>query len=145
MPTTLESLQSTLSGEHAAVWLYAVLGGQTSRSSQPLLFETLTRSYGVHRSRRDQLISMIRDLGVVPAAAAAAYDLPNDASTPTKVNRAAREIESRCAGLYAELVAGTYDSQRRWAIGALTDAAVRGLDYRGSPEIFPGLAEFADR
>ncbi len=145
MTTTLEALQTTLAGEHAAVWTYATLGGQTSQSAQATLFDRITRAYTVHRSRRDQLITMVRDLGVVPAASAAAYELLNDASTPVKVTHAALDLEQRCAGLYADLVASTVDQQRRWAITALTDAAVRGLGYRGSPEIFPGLAEFADR
>ena len=46
---------------------------------------------------------------------------------------------------YAWLVANTVGGQRRWAIDALTDAAVRELSYRGSPEIFPGAGEYADR
>ena len=145
MTTTLEALQTTLGGEHAAVWTYATLGGQTSQSAEPALFGRISRAYAVHRARRDQLITMIRDLGVVPDASAASYQLVNDASSPTKVTHAALRLEVRCAGLYADLVASSVGKQRRWAIAALTDAAVRELGYRGSPEIFPGLAEFADR
>ncbi|CUR59694.1 conserved hypothetical protein [metagenome] len=145
MTTTLEALQTTLAGEHAAVWTYATLGGQTSQSAQAVLFDRIARGYVVHRARRDQLISMVRDLGVVPAPAAPAYELLNRAATPTQVTNAALALEQRCAGVYADLVAATVEQQRQWAITALTDAAVRGLGYRGSPEIFPGLAEFADR
>ncbi len=143
--TTLESLQTSLAAEHAAVWLFGALGGQTSVSARPELFASVTRSYTVHRARRDQLIRAVRDLGVVPVASAPAYELPNDLSTPAEVTVAALEIESRSAALYADLVANTYGDQRDWAIAALTDAAIRVLGYRGSPEIFPGLAEFADR
>jgi hypothetical protein len=145
MSTALDALQATLADEHAAVWLLATCGGQTSRSRQSVLFETLTGGYATHRSRRDQLITMIRDLGVAAVAAAPAYELPNDLRSPAKVRAAAHEVEQRCAERYAELVANTFGDQRRWAIAALTEVAVRALSYRGSPEIFPGLAEFADR
>lgn len=145
MTSTLEALQTTLAGEHAAVWIYGALGGQTSASAQPALFAVVTRSYLAHRGRRDQLIRAVRDLGVEPVASAVAYELPNDAATPARVNATAREVEGRAAAVYADLVASTYGDQRRWGIQALTDAAIRELAYRGSPEIFPGLGELTDR
>ena len=30
-PNEIEALQTALAGEHAALWVYGVLGGQTSR------------------------------------------------------------------------------------------------------------------
>jgi len=145
MTSTLEALQTTLAGEHAAVWVFGTLGGQTSAADQPGLFAAVTRSYVVHRSRRDQLIRAVRDLGVEPVASAVAYALPNDLATPARVTAAARETEHRAVAGYADLVASTYADQREWAIEALTDSAVRELGFRGSPEIFPGIAELTDR
>ena len=65
--------------------------------------------------------------------------------TPAQVPRAARGDRGACATTYAWLVANAVGDQRRWAVNALTDAAVRELTFRGSPEIFPGAGEYADR
>jgi hypothetical protein len=54
-------------------------------------------------------------------------------------------VERSCATTYAYLVASTVADQRRWAIGALNEAAVRELAFRGTPEMFPGAGEYADR
>jgi len=144
MSTTLEALQSTLAAEHAAVWIFGVLGAQTSQSGQPGLYADLSRSYTMHRSRRDHLTRAIRDLDVEPVASAVAYELPDRPSTVARVTATALELETRCAAVYADLVASTYGADRQWAIAALTDAAIRELGYRGSPESFPGMTELAD-
>lgn len=144
MTTTLEALQTTLAGEHGAVWTFSVLGARTSRSAQPALAASIAASYLAHRSSRDQLVAQVRDLGVQPAASAVAYDLPNAALTVGQVTAAALLVERRCADGYADLVADVAGSPRRWAIAALTETAIRELGYRGSPEIFPGATELAD-
>lgn len=143
--TTLDALQGTLAAEHAAVHVYGALGAQTSQSGSPALFVAITDAYTQHRSRRDVLVRAVVDLGATPAAAAAAYELPAQPATPTRVAAAALAIERAAARTYAYLVANTTGSQRRWAGAALTDAAVRGLAFRGTPEMFPGAGEYADR
>ena len=57
----------------------------------------------------------------------------------------ARETERACATTYAWLVANAVDETRRWAIRALNETAVRELAFRGTPEMFPGAGEHADR
>lgn len=141
----VDALQTTLAGEQAAVWVYGVLGGQTSRSADPKLYDAVFAAYRIHRGRRDQLIRTVTDHGAEPVASEVGYQLPNDASTPDRVTAAARITEQRCAATYADLVARTTGAQRGWAIMALTDAAVRQLRFRGSPETFPGAGELADR
>ena len=51
--TPLQALQQTLAGEHAAVYVYGVLGGRVSSSEQPDLARRLSSAYAVHRGRRD--------------------------------------------------------------------------------------------
>ena len=143
--TTLDALQVALAGEHAALYVYGVLGAQTSASRSPQLFEAVSQSYEVHRSRRDHLTGRVRQAGGTPVAAEAAYEIPPRLGSTALVARAALTLERRCAETYAWLVANTVDERRRWAIEALTDTAVRELGYRGSPEIFPGADESADR
>jgi Domain of unknown function (DUF4439) len=143
--TTHDALQVALAGEHAALYVYGALGAQTSASRSPDLYAAVEDSYQIHRSRRDHLTGLVLQAGGTPVASEAAYELPSRLGTPSLVARAALRLERRCAETYAWLVANTVDERRRWAIEALTDTAVRELDYRGSPEIFPGADESADR
>ena len=141
--TPLESLQAALAGEHASLYVYGVLGGRVSASEAPATAAAVRSAYDMHRARRDQLHTMVRELGGEPVASAVAYDLSGPAGTTAQVEREARGIESRSATVYAQAVAGTAGAQRQWAIDALTDAAVRGLSFGGEPEAYPGLTELA--
>ncbi len=137
--TPLSALQRALAAEHAALYVYGALGARTSASATPDLFGDLTSGYSVHRSRRDQLQTRVRDHDAEPVAAEAAYDIPEPLDTADQVVSAAREVERACTATYAWLSGQTSGEDRRWAIGALTDSAVRELTFRGSPEIFPGV------
>ena len=143
--TPLDALQTALAAEHAALHVYGALGAHTSVSATPGLFATVSASYADHRARRDLLTARVRDRGAEPVAAEAAYELPAGLGTPDGVTRAALTVERRCETTYAWLVGQTSGADRRLAVTALTNAAVRALAYRGSPEIFPGLREFTDR
>src|SRR3546814_15286449 len=92
MSAAVEGLQSTLAAEHAAVWLYGVLGGQTSSSAQPSLSKRLGETYVIHRSRRDQLVRWLRDADDVPVASAVAYELLTEASPPAEVSAIPNDV-----------------------------------------------------
>lgn len=139
------ALQRALAAEHAALHVYGTLGARTSASASPQLFADVSAGYAAHRGRRDQLASRLRERGADPVAARPAYVLPAPLDTPGQVAAAALEVERACTATYAWLVGQTSAADRRWAITALTQTAVRELAYRGSPEIFPGAGEHADR
>jgi len=143
--TYVDALRTTLAAEHAAVYVYGALGAQTSQSAEPTLYADIGSAYSEHRARRDQLVGMILDESGEPVAAEPAYDLPADLSTPDLVMRRALRLEKSCAETYAYLVANSPPEQRRWAVNALVMTAVRELAFRGTPEIFPGSDEYADR
>lgn len=143
--STVEALQTTLAAEHAAVYVYAALGAQTSRSAAPELYAAVASAYAEHRGRRDVLVRALTDAGATPVAAAPAYDLPPRLGTAQEVTSTARELERSCATTYAWLVASCTGPRRRWAVGALNDAAARVLVFRGTPEMFPGADEYTDR
>ena len=138
--TPLEALQDTLTAEHAAVALYGFLGAQASESRQPALYEQLETAYRAHRKLRDQLTVLISRRGATPVPAAVAYDLPKLTSTARELNDAALQVEHRIVQTYGQLVESTADAERRWALVALDDGAVRQLEFRGTPEMFPGSA-----
>jgi hypothetical protein len=141
---TTDALQTTLAAEHAAVWVYGVLGGQTSSSDEPELYADVLAAYRLHRGRRDLLTGLIAKGGAEPVAAEVGYEL-GPVGSPALVEAAALAVEQRCAATYADLVGRTTGRRRAWAIRALTDAAVRQLRFRGSPETFPGAGELANR
>ena len=143
--TELDALQTTLEAEHAAVYVYGVLGARTSQSGAPELYAAVRDAYQAHRVRRDGLVGEIVALGGSPAPAETAYELPSELGSVEAIARAALGLERACAVTYAALVANTVGRRRARAVEALTNAAVRGLTFRGTPEIFPGAGEYADR
>lgn len=143
--SVLDALQSGLAAEHAAVHQYALLGGRTRNATQRELRSALDQAYAVHRGRRDQLTGFVLDEGGEPVAAEPAYAAPGRLETADEVTAAALALELAGAETYAWLVANLAGELRAWAVTALEDAAVRGLTFRGSPEIFPGAGEYADR
>jgi hypothetical protein len=137
----LQALQRALAGEHAALYVFGVLGGRVSASHQPALEAAIIAAYTTHRARRDRLTGMVRGAGGEPVAAALSYQLPNPCRTAGQLRSAALTVERRCADVYASTVASTTDAHRRWAIDALTDCAVRQLSFGGAPAPYPGLPE----
>jgi hypothetical protein len=136
--TGLDSLQDTLAGEHAAVYVFGVLAAQTSESAKPKLWADLDAAYAWHRAARDELVRRITAASGTPVAAAPSYELPNAAATTGQVVGAALLTERRVTDTYGTLVAETAGRLRRWAIRSLDESAVRQLRFRGRPEIFPG-------
>ncbi len=136
--TPLEAMQATLAGEHAAIYVYGVVGGRVSASADPGLATRVAHGYTTHRSRRDQLTTMVRDAGGRPVAAAVSYELENPARTTEQLTALVRDVETRCTDLYAQMVGNTSGANRQWAIEALTDAAVRAVGYAATPTAFPG-------
>lgn len=131
-------LQAALAAEHAAVWIYGVIGGQTSQAESPGLYELVVQAYRAHRGNRDQLVTAIARAGEEPAAAAVGYEL-GDVSTESRARAVALGVEQRCSAVFAAAVAATSGPHRRFAIAALTGSALRELGFGGSPATWPGL------
>lgn len=139
------ALQTALANEHAAVYVYGALGGQTSRSATPDLYAAVSDAYAAHRALRDRLIAVLRDLGEDPVPAEPVYRLPEDLGTPEAITERALQLERASAEAYAFLVANSPAEERRSAVNLLIQTAVRELAFRGTPEMFPGSDEHADR
>ena len=138
--TAVQALQKALAAEHAAVHLYGLLGAQSSKSRQPLLFAKLNRTYSEHRATRDRLTVLVSSKGADPVAAEVDYEVPGPTSTAAQIEAVARTIERRVTSTYAELVANTAGGERRWAISALDASALREVGFGAPPSRFPGLA-----
>jgi len=135
------ALQATLAAEHAAVFVYGVLGGRVSAARDPSVAALLRSAYDTHRGRRDRLRAVISGLGRVPVAAEVAYEVSAQNRSAAHLAQVALDTERRCAVVYSQLVASSTGAQRRWAVEALTDAALRELTFGGEPEAWPGAPE----
>lgn len=133
----LDAAQAALAAEHAAVYGYGVVGGRVGDERRA----EATTAYDAHRSRRDGLARTVRDLGGKPVAAAAAYALPFEVPDGAAAIELAADLEDRIAGVYSDLVRAAEGPLRQDAAGALREAAVRAVRWRGSGVAFPGLAE----
>jgi hypothetical protein len=139
----LDALQEVLAGEHAAIWVFGVIGGQVDEKTQQVLHDDVSSAYRAHRSRRDQLVARITALGATPVAADPSYSL-GEVDTAPLATAAALNLEKRASAVYANAVSRTKGADRAWAVNALIDAAVRQLRFQGSPETFPGTGQLTD-
>ncbi|MFZ4156554.1 ferritin-like domain-containing protein [Streptomyces pseudogriseolus] len=133
----LRALQAALAAEHAAVYGYGVVGGRIGEQRRT---EART-AYDAHRARRDALVRDVKDAGGTPVAAAAGYALPFPVPDAASAVRLAAELETRVAGVYADLVRAGSGERRRSAAEAMREAAVRSVRWSGESVAFPGLAE----
>ncbi|MEU4012757.1 ferritin-like domain-containing protein [Streptomyces pseudogriseolus] len=133
----LRALQAALAAEHAAVYGYGVVGGRIGEQRRT---EART-AYDAHRARRDALVRDVKDAGGTPVAAAAGYALPFPVPDAAAAVRLAAELETRVAGVYADLVRAGSGERRRSAAEAMREAAVRSVRWSGESVAFPGLSE----
>lgn len=131
------ALQRMLAGEHAAVYVYGVLGGRLPPDTA--LQSAASDAYVEHRTRRDDLVALLRSQGAVPVAAEAGYALPKPVDSPAQARTVARRVEDRCSVLYAEVVATSTGRTRGYSVDALVDAATRGLTWGAEPVSLPGV------
>jgi hypothetical protein len=139
--TSLAALQDTLAAEHAAVYVYGVIGGRLSSSASPVESARVRAAYDAHRSRRDLVRALVSDRDAEPVAAAAAYAVRLGDGSAGALQRAAREVEEGCAEVYSQLVAATSGQVRRLGITALTEAGLRILELGGDASAYPGAPD----
>lgn len=137
MNTIVDAAQAALAAEHAAVYGYSVVGGKVAGSRKA----EARQAYDAHRAGRDAMARTVADLGAVPVAAAAGYELPFAVNRPADALRLAGYLEERVAGAYGDLVAAAIGGIRQDAAGALREAAVRAVRWTGGGVAFPGLTE----
>ena len=136
--TEVATLQRVLAAEHAAVWGYGVVGGHL-----PVAVQEAARSADrAHRARRDTVTALLGARGATPVAAAPGYELPFPVADAVAARRLAVHLEKGTAATWhAALGTLAGADLRRLAVGALADAATRGLQWRlavpGEPSTVP--------
>ncbi|MGH3329518.1 MAG: ferritin-like domain-containing protein [Streptomycetales bacterium] len=135
--TEVAALQSALEAEHAAVYGYGIAGARLRGERA-----TLARSaYESHRTRRDQLVRMVRERDATPAASAVAYDLPFPVRSADEAVDLAVWLEEGVAAAYADVVQAAARDLRMFAAQGLREVAVRAVRWRGRSVAWPGLPE----
>jgi hypothetical protein len=133
------ALQACLAAEHAAVYAYAVVGGRLAGLGPPShVVDRADEAYSWHRTQRDSLDALIRQLGASPVAAEPAYQLPMTPQTVGQCRRLARFLEKRCCEAYAYAVSLATNARRAALADALGDCAVRATLWGARLEAFPG-------
>jgi hypothetical protein len=135
----LDALQQTLGAEHAAVYVFGVLGGRVADLPAPVLRAAISTAYDVHRTRRDALEAMVTAAGADPVPAEPAYEVTRDLGTPGQLASAALRAERACLTTYGALVAASTGAARKWAVAALVETAASELGFGGSAEPLPGI------
>jgi Domain of unknown function (DUF4439) len=135
----LPALQRTLAAEHAAVYVFAVLGGRAAVLGESPLRPALVAAYDAHLARRNRLRVVVSAAGSDPVAAEPAYDVPRELTTPAQITAEALRVERACVSTYAALVAATTGAERAWAVDTLSAGALAELAFGGPPLPLPGL------
>lgn len=134
----IAALRTALSGEHAAVYLFAAL---STRTTPGALADSVREAYDFHRAARDVLAERLAALGdSAPPGAAPAYDLPEGLDSAAGVTAAALAAERTSTAGYGDLVAATTGSDRSRTLAWLSATAVRELHFGGKPSDLPGIA-----
>jgi hypothetical protein len=115
-----------LSAEHAAIFGYGVAGARLSGAA----LEAARAAEAAHRDRRDALLQLLADVPSSAPPAAPAYRLPFPVTDGPTALRLAVHLEERTAAIWQRALATTEGEQRKLALDALTDCAVRATRWR---------------
>ncbi|MFI5957002.1 ferritin-like domain-containing protein [Cryptosporangium sp. NPDC051539] len=138
MSGTSDRLQIALAAENAAIYAYGVIGAQLDD-------DELVRARDAdlaHRRQRDATADLITAEEATPSPAAPAYTLPKPVTDRAGALALAVEIETRSAAVWRSTLGALTGDARTVALDALTDAAVRGAQWRalaspGKPPTLP--------
>jgi hypothetical protein len=127
-------LADALAGEHAAIYGYGVLGAHLTGPALDLG----RQAEAAHRGRRDDLMVRLSTGGATPPAAAPAYELPFPITDQVSAVKLATQIEERTGALWRAALPDTTGDQRRSALDALIDCALRAARWRRTAGQQPG-------
>lgn len=137
-----DALQGVLRAEHAAVWGYGVVGGLANPERE----NAVEQAQNTHRTLRDQVSDLLRARDSDPATAEATYDLPFEVADPVSAVHLAATLEDGVAAAWRYLLGRTDDADlRAKAVGALSDSAVRAVQWRQIADLTPLSTAFPGR
>jgi hypothetical protein len=136
--TPTDALATALAAEHAAVFGYGVVGARLDAANQGGARE----AEAIHRSRRDDLVIRIAAAGASPPASSSAYALPFPVTDQGSALRLAVALEDGTAKAWRRIIVDTAGDERKLAVEALMDCAVRATRWRLAAGITPSTLPF---
>lgn len=136
-----ERLAAALVAEHAAIFGYGVAGARLDASTVPLA----TQADTAHRSRRDALFLRLAGRGAKAPVAEPGYALPFPVTDQASALRLVTAIEERTAAAWLAALLETEGDDRKLAVDALTDCAVRATRARRAAGLTPSTVPFPGR
>lgn len=138
MTTPIEALAKALAAEHATIWGYGIVGAHLPVAEQAVA-HVADRA---HRARRDSLTLALANRLPSPPPVAASYELPFPVTDAPSARRLAVHLEERVAAVWRAALSSVTDlPDRQLAVSALTEAAIRGVQWRltvpGRPATVP--------
>jgi hypothetical protein len=133
MSTADERLVAALKAEHAAIFAYGVLGARLDSATVAYA----AQAEAAHRTRRDALVLLLTERKVDPPPAEPAYVLPAPVTDQASALKLAVDVEQRAAAIWREALPDTTGDDRRLALDALVDCAVRATRARRLAGIRP--------
>lgn len=121
-----DELANALAGEHAAIYGYGVVGAHLKPPAQ----DQARQAEAVHRTRRDALVVQLSGAGATAPPASATYELPFEVVDDDTAVRLAIHLEERTAAMWQRALGATTGDQRRVALDALVDCALRATRWR---------------
>jgi ferritin-like protein len=138
MTPVTDALAAALAAEHAAIFGYGIVGARLDPATQGAARE----AEAIHRGRRDTLVVRITAASATPPASAAAYALPFPVTDRDSALKLAVALEEGAAKAWRQTVGATSGDERRLAVDALMDCAVRATRWRATAGITPTTVPF---
>lgn len=136
-----ERLSAALVAEHAAIFGYGPVGARLDTTNVALA----AAAEAAHRSRRDAIVMRLTGRGVHPPVAETAYALPAPVTDQASALRLAITIEERTAAAWRAALLDTTAEDRRMAVDALVDCAIRAVRLRKAAGVNPATVPFPGR
>jgi hypothetical protein len=138
MSAAEERLADALRAEHAAIYAYGAVGAHLDGAALDLAVQ----AEAAHRARRDALVVRLSGANVTPPPAEPAYALPSPVTDAPSALTLALTVEERTAVVWHAAVPDTTAADRKLAVEALSDCAVRATRVRRATGVQPSTVPF---
>lgn len=141
MSAGFDRLIDAVRAEHAAIYGYGALGARLDQATVALAVQ----AEAAHRQRRDALLVRLISAGVTPPPVEPAYALPAPVTDKASALRLAVLLEERTAVVWRAALPDTAGDDRKLALDALVDCAVRATRARRAAGVNPVTVPFPGR
>ncbi len=144
-PEAVSAVQIGLGTAHAAVWAYGVVSAYIPQTALPADPErALIRQCRLANEQiRDSTSDLLSSLGATPVPTEVAYQLPVVVTDRATALQVAVAIEKDVTNAWRAVIGATGNNQlRRFALTALSDAAVRLTGWRVIAGVSPSTVPF---